>query len=281
MAARPGRAATVLRIRPSRRSVCSTASRYSWPMNSWACPARSGRERCTKVNSLGERRSSAVSLATSRVLFPSIVKRSILARPSLRPARIRAAVGVPGALVKVELDLGWRTGRWSRHCHEPRRTRWRHSARRLMDGSAVVDVVGIPVPAMLAVHPPAGEHRGVVGQGPRLLANGAGVQGIGAFTHQTVKRGGARPPELWMARGLRPSMEIAITRSTALSAASSLGAVGQLFSRQRGRPATVRVRPVRERSRLEGGVARHPAARKQPRSRWPATTSARVERSWA
>ena len=43
-----GRAATVLRMRPRSRSVRCTAARYGLPIKLWACPTRSGRDKCTR-----------------------------------------------------------------------------------------------------------------------------------------------------------------------------------------------------------------------------------------
>jgi hypothetical protein len=65
-----------------------------------------------------------------------------------------------------------------------------------------------------------------------------------------------------MARGLRPSMEIAMTRSTALSAASSVGAVGApvfLAAGEAGDSEGGTGAPA-----PAGRVAWHPAARKAP-----------------
>ena len=49
---------------------------------------------------------------------------------------------------------------------------------------------------MLVVHPAAGKHGDVVRQRVRLLADGAGIQGVGTFAHQPVKCRGPRLPEL-------------------------------------------------------------------------------------
>ena len=64
-----------------------------------------------------------------------------------------------------------------------------------------------------------------------------------------------------MARGLRPSTEIAITRSTSLSAASSLGAAGTTVFSAEGKTGDGEGETSMGTVSLDGGVARHPAAR--------------------
>jgi hypothetical protein len=60
----------------------------------------------------------------------------------------------------------------------------------LMDGAAVVEILGVSMAAVLGVHSPAGKHRRVIGRCGCLLADRTGIQCGGAFAYQSVKRWG-------------------------------------------------------------------------------------------
>src|SRR4051812_15680360 len=67
----------------------------------------------------------------------------------------------------------------------------------LMDGTAVVGVLGVPMPAMLGIDSTAGKHRRVIRRRACLLPDGTSVQRRCAFTHQAVERWGPRLAEVF------------------------------------------------------------------------------------